>query len=117
MNLQNWYCWKFIKSNNVRYDGVNKKIIFSAITISIIIAFIAGLIIGNSSFLNTESKELDCLRIYKDIRENLRTTERQLAEREAILQGKDLLIKYVESDCPDFPDLDFMYEQALKVQP
>jgi len=88
-----------------------------AVTILIIIPFIAGWIIGNSSFLNTESKELDCLRIYKDIRENSRTPERQLAEREAILQEKDLLIEYVESKCPDFPDLDLMYKQALKVQP
>ena len=85
--------------------------------ILIIIPFIIGWIIGNSSFFNTESKELDCLRIYKDIRENLRTPERQLAERGAILQEKDLLIKYVENDCPDFPDLDLMYEQVLKVQP
>jgi len=105
-----------IKSNDVRYDVV-RILKISVVIISLVVIFITGLIIGNSSFLNTESKELDCLRIYKDIRENLRTPERQLAERGAILQGKDLLIKYVESDCPDFPDLDFMYEQALKVQP
>jgi len=96
---------------------VNKKSILAAMVILIIIPFIIGWIIGNSSFFNTESKELDCLRIYKDIRENLRTPERQLAERGAILQEKDLLIKYVENDCPDFPDLDLMYEQVLKVQP
>jgi hypothetical protein len=96
---------------------VNKKSILTAMVILIIIPFIVGWIIGNSSFFNTESKELDCLRTYKDIRENLSTPERQLAERGAILQEKDLLIKYVESGCPDFSGFDLMYEQALKVQP
>jgi hypothetical protein len=96
---------------------MNKKSILTAVVILLIIPFIAGWIIGNSSFFNTESKELECLRLYKDIRENSRTPERQLAEREAILQEKDLLIKYVDSKCPEFPDLDLMYKQALKVQP
>ncbi|MEX2192927.1 MAG: hypothetical protein WD717_06065 [Nitrosarchaeum sp.] len=89
----------------------------SIFVISLVVVFIAGWIIGNHSFFNTESKEIDCLRIYKDIRENLRTPERQLSEREAILKEKDLLIKYVENNCPDFPDLDIMYKQALKVKP
>ena len=85
--------------------------------ISLIVGFMAGVIIGHSSFFTDESKEIECLKTYKDIRENLRSQERQLAEREAILKGKELVIKYVENDCPEFPDLDLMYEQSLKVQP
>ena len=99
------------------YGDVDKKSILVAVVILLIIPFIAGWIIGNSSFFNTESKELECLRLYKDIRENSRTPERQLAERESILQEKDLLIKYVDNKCPEFSDLDLMYKQALKVQP
>ena len=96
---------------------MNKKSILLAVGILIIIPLIVGWMIGNSSFFNSQPKELECLRLYKDIRENSRTTERQLAEREAILREKDLLIKYVDYKCPDFPDLDLMYKQALKVQP
>ena len=96
---------------------MDKKNILTAVVILLIIPFIVGWIIGNSSFFNTQSKELDCLRLYKDIRENSRTTERQLAEREAILQERDLLIKYVDSNCPEFSDLDLMYKQTLKVEP
>lgn len=95
---------------------MNKKAVLVALIVLTIIPFIVGWILGNSSF-NAESKEIVCLRIYKDIRENMRTPERQLAERGAILQEKDLLIKYVKSDCPEFPDLQLMYQQALKVQP
>lgn len=96
---------------------MDKKNILTAVVILLIIPFIVGWIIGNSSFFNTQSKELDCLRLYKDIRENSRTPERQLAEREAILQERDLLIKYVDSNCPEFSDLDLMYKQTLKVEP
>ena len=84
---------------------------------SLLVGFIAGWMIGNSSFFTDNSKDLECLKIYKDIRENLRSQERQLAEREAILEGKELVMKYVENDCPEFSDLDLMYQQALKVQP
>jgi hypothetical protein len=96
---------------------VNKKSILLAIVILLIIPFIVGWIIGNSSFFNAQSKELDCLRLYKDIQENSKTPERQLAEKKAILQERELLIKYVDSNCPDFPDLDVMYKQSLKVEP
>ncbi|MFB5621206.1 MAG: hypothetical protein ACE5RC_08770 [Nitrosopumilus sp.] len=95
---------------------MNKKHVLVAMVILIIIPFIVGWIIG-TSFFNTESKELDCLRIYKEIRENLRSQEMQLAEREAILKGKELVMKYVENNCPEFPDLEFMHEQVLKIQP
>ena len=94
---------------------MKKKAIVLIIAISI--AFVFGLIIGNSFFLNSQNKELECLRIYKDIRENLGSKESQLAERESILERKELVMNYVENDCPRFPDLDLMYEQALKVVP
>lgn len=94
---------------------MKKKAIVLIIAVSI--AFVFGLIIGNSFFLSSQNKELECLRTYKDIRENLGSKESQLAEREAILERKELVMKYVENDCPNFPDLDLMYEQALKVEP
>lgn len=94
-----------------------KTRLFITIGIFFLVGFIAGLIIGNSSFFTDESQEIECLKIYKEIRENLRSQEMQLAEREAILKGKELVMKYVEKNCPEFPDLEFMYEQALKVQP
>ena len=96
---------------------MNKKIKFSVIVISLIIAFVSGWIIGNSSFFNSQSHEVDCLRIYKELRENLRTEERQLGERDAILKERELVIDYVDKECPNFPDLEFMYQQALKVEP
>lgn len=96
---------------------MDKKKILVAIIILIIIPFIGGWIIGNSSFFNSHDRELDCLRLYKDIRENSRTPERQIAERESIIKEKSLLIEYVDKKCPNFTDLDLMYQQALKVEP
>jgi len=57
-----------------------------------------------------ESTEIECLRLYKDIRELSRTPEMALAKRETIDMHKSLVLEYVEKDCPDFPDLGFMYE-------
>lgn len=53
----------------------------------------------------TESKELTCLNLYKDINEIARTSEMALSERETVQKHKDLIFEYVENDCPDFEDL------------
>ncbi|MCH7561913.1 MAG: hypothetical protein IIC67_11240 [Thaumarchaeota archaeon] len=57
----------------------------------------------------TDYEELECLRLYKDIREISRTDGFALAERETINLHKSLVFEYVEKDCPDFPDLEFIY--------
>ena len=57
----------------------------------------------------TDYEELECLRLYKDIREISRTDGMTLAERETIDMHKSLVFEYVEKDCPDFPDLEFIY--------
>jgi len=53
--------------------------------------------------------ELECLQLYKDIREISRTDGMALAERETIDMHKSVVFEYVEKDCPDFPDLEFIY--------
>ncbi len=78
------------------------KIGFVGIII-ILVIFIIG-----SNF--SESKELDCLRLYKDVREISRTPEMQLAEPEPIKLQKLLILEYVEKNCPEFEDLAFMYK-------
>ena len=62
---------------------------------------------------DTESREITCLRLYKDIRELSRTTGMALAERNALENQRTLVEQYVETKCPDFPDLELMH-QSLK---
>lgn len=71
------------------------------------IIVILGTLVVVQNFV--ESKELSCLRLYKDIHGISRTNEMQLAEREAIQKHKDLIFEYVEKDCPYFQDLDLIY--------
>jgi len=56
-----------------------------------------------------DSKELICLRLYQDINEISRTPEFALAEAETIEKHKNWIFEYVEKDCPDFLDLEFIY--------
>jgi hypothetical protein len=56
-----------------------------------------------------ESKELVCLRLYKNINEIYRTNEMQLAEQETVQKHRYLIFEYVEKDCPEFQDLDIIY--------
>ena len=56
-----------------------------------------------------ESRDLKCLRIYKDIREISRTPEMALAETHALQSLKNVMDKYMYYNCPDFPDFEFMY--------
>lgn len=57
----------------------------------------------------SESKELSCLHLYRDINEISHTNEMVLAEHETIQKHKDLIFEYVEKDCPDFHDLKSIY--------
>jgi len=79
---------------------------FELSLMSVIVVLV--IFIGITNF--AESKELECLRLYKDIREVSKTTEMQLAERETIQMHKNLVFEYVEKDCPDFQDLELIYD-------
>ena len=56
----------------------------------------------------TESRELKCLRLYKEIREISRTHDMATGELHIWQHQKDLVDEYIETKCPDFPDLKFM---------
>ena len=68
---------------------------------------------GKKIVFESESKELECLRLYRDIRELSRTDGAALAERETIKQQREQLVQYIENDCPDFPDLELMYDNHV----
>ena len=53
----------------------------------------------------SEHEELECLRLYKDIAELSRTDAMALAEQSAINMHKNLLLQYIDMDCPNFSDL------------
>jgi len=73
--------------------------------ISVVVVLTIFLIATNFA----ESNELICLRLYQDINEISRTPEMQLAEQEAIQKHRNWIFEYVEKDCPDFFDLEFIY--------
>lgn len=99
---------------------------------ALLISFVSGWMIGISTFyytddpnstsersymfptktklLEDEFKELECLRLYKDIREVSRTPEMQVADQQTINIHKTLVFEYVEKKCPDFQDLEFWYD-------
>lgn len=58
----------------------------------------------------TDAKDLECLRLYKEINEINRTPEMQLAEPHPLSLQKLLILEYVEKNCPEFTDLAFMYK-------
>jgi hypothetical protein len=64
-----------------------------------------------------ESKELACLRLYKDINELSRTSEMQTAESEAIHKRQNMIFEYVEKSCPDFHDLELIYNNYKQNYP
>ena len=63
--------------------------------------------IGVTNF--AQSQELTCLRLYHDIKELSNTPEMQLAEQETIQKHRNMIFEYVETGCPDFNDLEFIY--------
>ena len=60
----------------------------------------------------SENEELECLRLYKGIKELARTPEMQLAKQQTIELHKSQGLKYVENNCPDFVDLDLLYKSC-----
>jgi hypothetical protein len=64
-----------------------------------------------------ESKELVCLRLYKDINELSRSDEMYTAEPEAVYKHKVLIFEYVEKTCPDFQDLGIIYNNYKQTFP
>lgn len=64
-----------------------------------------------------ESKELTCLRLYKDINELSRSAEMSIAENETVYKHKVLIFEYVEKACPDFQDLKFLYNNYKQTYP
>jgi len=78
----------------------------------LIIGFICVIVVLIIFIIGTnlaESKELICLNLYKDINEISRTSGFALAEGETIEKHRNWIFEYVEKDCPDFRDLEFIY--------
>ena len=64
-----------------------------------------------------ESKELVCLRLYKDINELSRSAEMSTAESEAVYKHKVLIFEYMEKACPDFQYLEIIYNNYKQTFP
>jgi hypothetical protein len=64
-----------------------------------------------------ESKELVCLRLYKDINELSHSDEMSTAESETVYKHKVLIFEYVEKACPDFQDLKIIYNNYKQTYP
>ena len=107
-----------------------KNITIIIIGIAVAISFAAGWQTGTSTFYFTsgpntiseknhmfepdislsysEYEELECLRLYKDITELSRTDAMVMAEQSSIDMHKNLLLQYIDIDCPNFSDLKFL---------
>ena len=79
---------------------------FELSLIGVIVVLVIFIVITNFA----ESKELTCLRLYHDIMEISHTPEMQLADQEATQKHKNMIFEYVEKDCPDFQDLELIYD-------
>lgn len=64
----------------------------------------------------TESREITCLRLYKDIREISRTHDAATGELHILQHQKDMVDEYVEMRCPDFSDLELMRENLKGIK-
>lgn len=64
-----------------------------------------------------ESKELVCLRLYKDINELSHSDEMSTAESETVYKHKVLIFEYVEKACPNFQDLKIIYNNYKQTFP
>lgn len=79
--------------------------------IKLLIIGIMLILVGSLTLLVfSQQAETECLRLYKKIHENNKIPEMQLAESEIIQLQKLLILEYVEKNCPQFTDLDFMYK-------
>ncbi|MGY5148392.1 MAG: hypothetical protein ACW9W4_10380 [Candidatus Nitrosopumilus sp. bin_7KS] len=83
------------------------------IAIVVMIAIFAGSL-GILAF--SQQTEIECLRLYKEIRELSRTPEMSLAERESTDLHKRSVFEYVEKSCPDFPDLEFIHDNYRQME-
>lgn len=84
----------------------------------IVLAGIIALLVALILLQNiTESKELICLRLYKDIDELSRTAEMSLAESGTVYKHKNLIFQYVEKNCPVFQDLELIYNNYKQNYP
>lgn len=72
-----------------------------------IMFFLAGSMI---LLVFSQQAETECLMLYKEIHENNKTHEMQLAESKIIQLQKSLILEYVEKNCPKFTDLNFIYK-------
>ena len=79
-----------------------------------IIALLVALVVLQTF---AESKELVCLRLYKDINELSRSAEMHTAEHEVVYKHKVLIFEYVEKTCPDFQDLKTIYNNYKQTFP
>ena len=90
-------------------------------TMFLIIVGIGIILAGSSTVIFLQQTEMECLRLYKDMRELSRTPEMSLADQQTIDAHKNLVFEYVEKNCPDFPDLGFIYDNynqnSLEVEP
>ena len=87
---------------------------FLIITLAGIIALLITLIVLQTF---ADSKELGCLRLYKDINELSRSAEMSIAESETVYKHKVLIFEYVEKACPDFQDLELIYNNYKQTFP
>ncbi|MCE9651914.1 MAG: hypothetical protein K8Q89_02485 [Nitrosarchaeum sp.] len=90
------------------------KIRFLIIILVGIISLLTSLIVLQTF---AESKELVCLRLYKDINELSRSAEMSIAENETVYKHKVLIFEYVEKACPDFQDLKSIYNNYKQTYP
>lgn len=75
----------------------------------LIIIGISIILAGSLTVVFSQQTEMECLRLYKDIRELSRTPEMYLAEQQTIDMHKNFVFQYVKKNCPDFSDLEFLY--------
>lgn len=85
--------------------------IFELVLIGMIIILVIFVIFSNYF----ESKDLKCLRLYKDIMELSKTSEISLSDHEVLKRQKEQLVQYVENNCPDFKDLGLMYDNFSNI--
>ncbi|MGD8432150.1 MAG: hypothetical protein PVG23_06205 [Nitrosopumilaceae archaeon] len=60
----------------------------------------------------SQSKELECLRLYKEWSDYEDYVALQLGNMEAHLDRAYILANYVEKGCPEFRQMDFLYRIA-----
>lgn len=88
------------------------RLLIAIVIIGMITVFAGSL--GILAF--SQQTEIECLRLYKEIRELSRTPEMSLAEREVIDLHKRSVFEYVEKSCPDFPDLEFIHDNYRQME-